>query len=167
VPCRRSMPRTVPIIFSPRSRPARLSSHARVGLGALALGCLVLLFTAASIRPSPSGVGTHEGLGLRECQFLETTGLPCPSCGMTTSWAWFVRGNLAASFYIQPMGFVLALGAAMTLWGAGYGAVTGRNPAPLLRRLPGKGILLGLLGFAIVAWGWKIFIHLHGLDGWG
>jgi hypothetical protein len=85
---------------------------------------------------------------------------------MTTSWAWFVRGNPVASFYIQPMGFVLALGAAMTVWVAGYVAVSGRNLAPLLRRLPGKGFLLFFLGFALAAWAWKIYIHLHGLDGW-
>jgi hypothetical protein len=23
-----------------------------------------------------------------------------------------------------------------------------------------------LMGFAIAAWGWKIFIHLNGWDGW-
>jgi hypothetical protein len=160
------MSRSTPAIFSPRIRPAPLSGQARVGLGLLAAGCLVLLFTAASILPSPTGVGTHEGLGLHGCQFLENTGLPCPSCGMTTSWAWFVRGNLAASAYIQPMGFLLALAAAMTIWAAGYSALSGRNLAPLLRRLPGKSLLLCLLGFAVAAWAWKIYIHLHGLDGW-
>ena len=35
---------------------------------------------------------------------------------MTTSFAWFVRGNWLASFYVQPMGFVLALGTGALFW---------------------------------------------------
>jgi hypothetical protein len=33
--------------------------------------------------------------------------------------------------------------------------------------ISGRAYLVGLLGFAIAAWGWKIFLQLRGLDGWG
>jgi hypothetical protein len=85
---------------------------------------------------------------------------------MTTSWAWFARGNLAASLYVQPMGTVLAALAACGFWIGLYVAFTGRPVYRLLRVIPGRYYFVPLLSFAILAWGWKIFIHLTGSDGW-
>src|SRR5688572_3579977 len=123
---------------------------------------------AASLSPSSSGMGTHRhALGLPPCNFLERTGLPCPSCGMTTSWAWASKGNFAASFYVQPMGAVLALLAAACVWGGLYIAISARPAHRLLRLLPTRYTLFPLLLLAVLAWGWKILIHLNGWDGWG
>src|SRR5213595_2275277 len=110
------MDQAVPIIYSPRLGPAKVSIWGRLLAISIGLGCLAVLVTAAILEPNHSGVGTHEHLGLASCQFLDRTGLPCPSCGMTTSFAWFVRGNIAASLYVQPMGAVLALLAACSVW---------------------------------------------------
>jgi hypothetical protein len=85
---------------------------------------------------------------------------------MTTSWAWFVRGNLVASFYVQPMGFVLAVAASMAVWAAAYIAITAKPAYLLLGFIPIRYTLLPALMFGIAAWGWKIFIRLRGLDGW-
>ena len=85
---------------------------------------------------------------------------------MTTSFAWFVRGNFLASFYIQPMGFVLAVANAITFWTAIYVAITAKPAYVLLQLIPRRYTLLPILLFAAAAWGWKIFIHLHGIDGW-
>jgi hypothetical protein len=134
-----------------------------LGIG---LGCLAVLGVAASIKPSPTGVGTHTQLGLQACQFLHTTGLPAPSCGMTTSFAWFVRGNLLASLYVQPMGMVLAALTVMTFWLGLYIAATGKPAYRLVTMIPYRYTLMPMLAWAIIAWGWKIFIHLHGIDGW-
>lgn len=38
------------------------------------------------------------------CGFKQRTGLPCPTCGMTTAAAAFVRGKIFEAFYIQPAG---------------------------------------------------------------
>jgi hypothetical protein len=86
---------------------------------------------------------------------------------MTTSWAWASKGRLAASFYVQPMGTILALMAAACVWGGLYIALTGRPAHRLLRLLPTRYTLLPLLLLAVLAWGWKILIHLNKWDGWG
>lgn len=58
------------------------------------VGLLALLVTARWLTPDARGLGTHEQLGLPPCGFYLWYGLPCPSCGMTTSWAWLARGEL-------------------------------------------------------------------------
>jgi hypothetical protein len=143
-----------------------MSLLARASALAASLACLGLLITAAKLIPSPTGVGTHTELAMVPCAFLANTGIPCPTCGMTTSFAWFVRGNWLASFYVQPMGFMLAILAVATFWVGLYIALTGRGIHRLLRFVPGRYYGVPLTAFAILAWAWKIYIHLHGLDGW-
>lgn len=161
------MYQTVPIIYARSGSPDRVTLQGRLAALGVALGCLALLFTAALLTPSPDGTGSHTALGLPPCQFMQRTGLPCPSCGMTTSWAWFVRGNLPASLYVQPMGTALAVGAVFCFWTGVYVAATGRPVYRLLRVLPSRYYFAPLAVLAICAWGWKIFIHLTGRDGWG
>jgi len=158
----------VPIIYAVAPRPEAASNSARVVAGVVAGSCLTVLVIAAWLPPSPSGMGTHaRSLGLPPCSFLKTTGLPCPSCGMTTSFSWFAKGNLPASLYVQPMGAVLALLAAACVWGGAYVAISGRPAYRLLTLVPTRYTLLPLLFLGILAWGWKILIHLKGVDGWG
>jgi hypothetical protein len=164
--------RAVPIIYTGTTARAGDARGGRLGLGArlialgVAIACLSVLTLASRLPPNPAGVGSHRGLGLAGCQFLDSTGLPCPSCGMTTSFAWFAHGNLVASVYVQPMGAALAVIAAACVWGGLYVALSGRPVYRLLRLLPGRYYLLPLLALAVLAWGWKILIHLNGLDGW-
>jgi hypothetical protein len=89
-------------------RPPRPGAIARVGLIALATLLIGLLATAGRLRPDPRGFGTHEQLGLSPCAILRLTGRPCPTCGMTTSFAWFVRGRLARSWRASPAGLLAA-----------------------------------------------------------
>jgi hypothetical protein len=156
----------IPAIYVRQMGTPRLGLWARLLAGAVAGVCLALLILAHRLNPSASGVGTHTGIGLQECGFLKRTGLPCASCGMTTSFAHFAHGQVAASFWVQPMGFVLALLTAATFWAAAYIAVSGRPAHRLLRMLSIRYHLLALLFLAVAAWGWKIFIHLFGHDGW-
>jgi hypothetical protein len=85
---------------------------------------------------------------------------------MTTSFAWFVRGNIAASTYVQPMGMILAIVSGMMVWGGGYVAISGRPAYRMLGVLPGGKVLIGVLVLGLAAWAWKIFIFVHGIDGW-
>ena len=162
------MDQALPIIYTRTAsgEPARLRVGARLLALGVSLACLALLALAARLSPNATGVGSHRALGLQSCHFLDSTGLPCPSCGMTTSFSWFARGNLLASLYVQPMGAAIAAITACCVWGGLYIALTGRPVYRLLRLIPGRYYLLPLLTLGVLAWGWKTLIHLNGLDGW-
>jgi hypothetical protein len=52
--------------------------------------------------------GTHKWVFYPwPCGFKVQFGLPCPTCGMTTSVLAFARGDILQSFYIQPAAAVL------------------------------------------------------------
>ena len=73
----------------------------------LALGLLALLAVAAFLRPDPRGLGTHQQFGLPPCTFRFFFGRPCPTCGMTTSWAHLVRGQLIGALRASVGGTLL------------------------------------------------------------
>jgi hypothetical protein len=158
--------RDVPLIYTPAVQQQCVSIGGRLVALAIALAALSVLVVAVLLPPSADGVGTHRAMGFRACEFLERTGLPCATCGMTTSFAYFVRGNWIASIYVQPMGFVVALACGGLVWAGLYVALTGSPLHRLLQQLPALYTVPGIMGFAIAAWAWKIFIHLRGIDGW-
>lgn len=63
-----------------------------------------VLVIASRLNPSPKGFGTHQQLGLPPCPFLSITGLPCPGCGLTTSFAHMARFHFGAALLTQPFG---------------------------------------------------------------
>jgi hypothetical protein len=71
----------------------------------LALSCGVLA-VALWLKPSPSGYGTHTQLGLPPCNFLLVTHLPCPSCGLTTCFAYAIRFQFLKAFLANPFGLL-------------------------------------------------------------
>ena len=68
-----------------------------------------VLATALRLTPSATGYGTHTQLGLPPCYFLLMTHLPCPSCGLTTCFAWAVRFRFGNAFLANPFGLVAFL----------------------------------------------------------
>lgn len=154
----------VPLIYN-HNRPLQpLSIGSRAIAAVLSIGCLVVLIIAAKLDPSPSGVETHRQLGLPPCGLLTMTGVPCMTCGMTTSFAELTHGHVLRSLVAQPGGTVVALMAAITFWAGGYIAVTGRPSARLLGMVPWARILFSLLGVVLIAWVYKIIIvvNAHG-----
>ncbi|RMG03430.1 MAG: DUF2752 domain-containing protein, partial [Planctomycetota bacterium] len=65
----------------------RMSFRTRCLTGGAAVGLAGLLVIAAVLRPSPTGLGTHQQLGLPPCTFRAMFGSRCPTCGMTTAWS--------------------------------------------------------------------------------
>ncbi|MHC4739238.1 MAG: DUF2752 domain-containing protein [Planctomycetota bacterium] len=59
------------------------------------------------------------GILLLPCGFKQRYGLPCPTCGITTSILAFAEGRIFDSFYIQPAGalscFMLSVAAILNL----------------------------------------------------
>jgi phosphatidylserine synthase len=52
--------------------------------------------------------GVHQQLGLPECNFKTLVGVPCPSCGMTTSFTLLVRADVWNSMRANFAGTALA-----------------------------------------------------------
>lgn len=64
---------------------------------------------AIQIKPDPRGFGTHQQFGFAPCVIRNQLSIPCPSCGMTTSFSHFVRGQIRQSAEANTAGLVLAL----------------------------------------------------------
>jgi hypothetical protein len=103
----------------------------RGALLGMAIGLGVVFYIALRLDPYENGkartMETHMQLGLPPCNFKLMTGLPCPSCGMTTSFALLVRGDLTNSLRANAVGTLLAV-FCMTFipWGL-YSAIRGRS----------------------------------------
>lgn len=69
---------------------------------------------------------THTQLGFKECTFKSLTGLPCPSCGMTSSFALFVRGDLGHSLQANFAGTALALFSLAFMGWAAFSSASGK-----------------------------------------
>ncbi|RME21977.1 MAG: DUF2752 domain-containing protein [Deltaproteobacteria bacterium] len=80
-----------------------------VGLG-LALPAAAVLSVARILTPDPAGLGTHRQLGLGGCAMLTTTGIPCPMCGMTTTFSHLAHLEPIQAVLTQPFGVVLFAG---------------------------------------------------------
>lgn len=81
--------------------------------GAVAWTVLVL---SAWLQPDGRGFGTHQQLGLPPCTFEALTHVPCPGCGLTTSFAHMAHGHVLQSFGAHLMGpllFLLTLAVAL------------------------------------------------------
>lgn len=68
-----------------------------------------LLAVAATLQPQSAGYGTHQQLGLPPCSFQMWFGIPCPSCGGTTAFAFFVRGEWIRSMQANAAASLLAM----------------------------------------------------------
>lgn len=142
----------------PKTDDDRLPASTRRGMVVLAVALTVVLAVAAWLRPDPQGFGTHQQLGLPPCQFARLTGHPCPSCGMTTAFAWTVRGRLGRAWKANPAGGLLALScAALVPWlliGAAWGKSPGfRSPEP-----PLIGVVVATVALSLVSWTIRLFL---------
>src|SRR5262245_46532019 len=98
--------------MSPSPIPAAappLSRLARLGMVVWVLAVISVFLLAARLEPDVRGYGTHQRLGFPPCTFRVLWQIPCPSCGGTTSFAWFVRGNWPAAVSTNAGAFFLAI----------------------------------------------------------
>ena len=118
----------------------------------LGLGAASVLGLSCYLTPNPSGHGTHVQLGLPPCGFLWLTGLPCPACGLTTSFAWVAHGDLHASLRAHPLGLPLFLIVALAIPVCVVGAFRAWPLSEILRRVHADRVAYTLCGAAIVVW---------------
>ena len=141
----------------PQSKPIHVLLRAfYVVVGAGSIGLLVV---AARFEPAEEGFGTHRGLGLPQCSFITLTGRRCPSCGMTTSWAYWMRGNVVQSVQVNAGGTMLALVA--TLLGP-WVLVSGWRGRYVWFRLNEYVLAAAAVVTVIVVltqWGWRMLVY--------
>jgi Protein of unknown function (DUF2752) len=104
-----SPPNSPSVTPNPEPLGFPLDQRGRFLLSVLSLGLIAGFCLAASLQPDPRGFGTHRQLGLPPCIIRLVFGIPCPSCGMTTSFACLMRGQFVEAFRANPAGLFLAL----------------------------------------------------------
>jgi Protein of unknown function (DUF2752) len=97
-------------------------------------------------------IETHRQLGLPPCTFKVMTGLPCPSCGMTSSFALLVHGDLVNSLKANAVGTLLAL-----LWAAAIPwlllcSLTGRPWGWAFMEQTILGLVIGFMALLLLRW---------------
>ncbi len=143
----------LPVIW-PRPRSLALATLGRLSVTAAAV---FVVGVAAWLVPSPAGVGTHSQLRMPPCAFHQVTGLPCPSCGMTTAFACMARLDVLHALDAQPFGAALFLLVAASGAASLYCALFNKSLLAIASRVFTRhtGILL-LLVFLLV-WCFQIF----------
>ncbi len=122
----------------------------------VAAGLLALLATAGLLQPDVNGFGTHQQLGLPACTSVQLFGVRCPSCGMTTSWASLVRGDIPAALRANTGGTLLGIAVIVVcpwlLGSAGAGRWIGVRPSSQMAVL----IAVVLVIVTLVDWIWRL-----------
>jgi len=104
------------------TRAARIESAAgaRACWAACGAAAACVLVIARVLTPDPSGFGTHTQLGLPPCFFLQLTSLPCPACGLTTSFAHMARFEITSALRANVLGLPLFLLTALAVPSSAY-----------------------------------------------
>jgi hypothetical protein len=96
----------------PSTRP---DTADKVFMASLLFLSILLIGIAAFLRPDQRGYGTHEQLRfVPPCGFKKLTGLPCPSCGMTTAFAYMAHGQFFKAAITHPYAAMLFVLLAIT-----------------------------------------------------
>ena len=97
------------------NRPIQKGDRLMLIFGALAI--FTLFAVASMLKPDSKGWGTHRQLGLPPCSFKFFCGVPCPTCGFTTTWSHLMNGNVPAAIRTNFAAVLLwLLAAASGIW---------------------------------------------------
>ncbi len=117
-----------------------------------------VLVIARLLPPSPRGVGTHQQLGLPPCFFLKLTGLPCPSCGLTTSFAHAAKLHFYHALLTQPFG-LLAFGLTVLLIPLSVYLMHAQVPwARVIHARGANAVTYTLLALYLMGWVYKMAV---------
>ncbi len=157
------MPFTEQTTDAPRRR--RTAWYVRGTLVLIAAVLVGVFAIATQVRPyaedgTPLRVASHQTLGLPACNFRIWTGMPCPSCGMTTSFAHLVRGDVWNSARANWVGMGLAMYCAVLVPWCLASALRGRYL--WVRSIEGPlALSIGLFTVAMLArWGVVLLLTL-------
>lgn len=115
-------------------------------------GALLVLLIARRLEPNTSGFGTHTQLGLPGCLFQHWTGLPCPACGLTTSFSLLAHGSLHDGVACHPLGALLFTLTCLSV-PLGVGALLADvSVAEALSHLQARRVCVALAGALLLQW---------------
>jgi hypothetical protein len=137
-------------------RPATVRFWAAAVIG----GAILVFSLAAGLDPPDAGFGAHEQLGLGPCAMPIILGVPCPTCGMTTAFAYLAHGRPGMAFHAQPAGFVLAIAVLVAALLAVQALITGRSIAVNWYRVTPPRLALGLAAVLLLGWAYKLVTTL-------
>ncbi len=135
----------------------RLQRWLRLSLVLIAVLLAGTFVLAAYLNPYKDGrvwlEGTHQQLGLPTCTFKDATGLPCPTCGMTSSFALFVRGDVVNSLRANAAGTMLAVLFLVVMPWSVLSALRGRWLFVRSVEWVFVRLVVGFMIFVLVRWG--------------
>lgn len=142
---------------SPRESLPAATPYVRYAAGVVSAGCLALIAVTLYFAYGPQNPADRPVvLRIPPCGFLEQTGYPCPSCGMTTAFVLLAKGRVIESFNAQPLGFLLAVATVALAVMSAITAATGRLWNLPMATWPWWGRLLVVVGLFFGAWGYKV-----------
>jgi len=144
-------------IFGPR---VPVSRQLRAVWAVVALAGCSVLGIAAWLVPAECGYGTHEQLFTGPCAAILISGMPCPTCGMTTSFSMVMHGRLYDAFIAQPAGMLLCLATMLLVVHGVQVLLTGRTLTVNWHRVGPVRFMLGLGLLILLGWAMKM---AHGL----
>jgi hypothetical protein len=113
---------------------------------------------AYRLQPAAQGFGTHRQLGLPPCPFHSLTGLPCPGCGLTTSFAHAAKLHLVEAFIAQPFGLLAFFLTLLSIPCAAY-LIRRRLPWQMLFEIRlFKMCMYATFGAFLLGWVYKLMI---------
>ena len=122
--------------------------------------CAGAVVVAAWLTPNPHGYGTHTRLHLPPCAFREMTGLPCPSCGLTTSMAYMAQFQFGRAFFANPFGCVGFPTVVLIGILSAFSLVSGASFSRIMEKVFGLKVLYGLALLFILSWGFTLLTTL-------
>jgi hypothetical protein len=135
-----------------------MRASTRWGMVLLAAGLAAVFLVARRLEPSSSGYGTHMQLGLPPCNFYWVTGLRCPSCGMTTAFAWIVRGRFDRAWQANPAGVFLGATCLVLVPWFLLGAAIGRVPGFRSLETPMIALVVATVALSLLSWTIRLFL---------
>jgi hypothetical protein len=149
------------LLHSARGVSATTASRLFSVVTALASGTVLGL--AWWLDPSPLGHSTHLQLGLSPCTVLQLTGVPCPMCGMTTTFALMADLRPLSALLNQPFGVLLFFGAVAMFGVSVAEAVQPRDRWTRMVNTIGpydRPLAAALLAAMTLGWAWKAALVL-------
>jgi hypothetical protein len=148
---------------------ARLAWWIRLNLVLMGGGLLVIFIIACLLHPydekdgTPKTQETHRQLGLPPCSFYALSGVPCPSCGFTTSFSLIAHGDPVNALRANSVGALLATFGFLSVPWAIISAWRGKY---LFIRSAEKLLITGLIIFVVLMLTrWGIILGLAKIEG--